>query len=68
MEGILGLLQNSENIICQLKKYGCNAAQGYYYARLMTVEEFQKRKGKHGAGRIDRRIDRWSVFLFGMFP
>ncbi|MDE6531656.1 MAG: GGDEF domain-containing phosphodiesterase [Lachnospiraceae bacterium] len=27
-----------------LLQYGCNVAQGFYYARPMTVEEFQKRK------------------------
>lgn len=27
-----------------LLQYGCNVAQGFYYARPMTVEDFQKRK------------------------
>ncbi len=27
-----------------LLRYGCNVAQGFYYARPMTVEDFQKRK------------------------
>lgn len=27
-----------------LLQYGCNVAQGFYYARPMTIEDFQKRK------------------------